>query len=255
MPRGIGIDGCRSGWAAVVIEDSLETAKLVLAANITGLWSQLQPSSREDDLVFIDMPIGLPEGEHGNNNTHSARRSDADCRKLLPAKRKSSVFNTPTRQATYSDTPSETNFAIVQKKLSKQSENIIPKIREVDLFIQANLQKGGNQQPIELIEESHPELNFQRFNANTPLAHNKKTKEGIAERVEILQHAGIPASAIESMLDGARANAVAKDDILDAAVLALAAYSIASGIRTKLKVSPSEQYDHAGVLEMNISYC
>lgn len=250
-PRGIGIDGCRSGWAAVVIEDTLESARLLLACDITELWLQLQPGSNEKELVFLDMPIGLPEGEHGIANTHSTRISDSDCRKLLPAKRKSSVFNTPTRQATYSDTPSEANYAIVQKKLSKQSENIIPKMREVDAFIQTKLQSGIQH----LIEESHPELNFQRFNDNAPLAHNKKTKEGIAERIEILQRAGIPATAIESMLCHSRANAVAKDDILDAAVLALAAYSISSGMRPKLKVSPSEQYDHGGALEMNISYC
>ncbi|SEM51110.1 DUF429 domain-containing protein [Paenibacillus sp. OV219] len=251
MPRGIGIDGCRSGWAAVIMEDSPATTELLLAPNITELWALLQPERCEDILVFIDMPIGLPEGEQGNNNTHSLRISDADCRKLLPVKRKSSVFNTPTRQATYSGTPSETNFAIVQKKLSKQSENIIPKIREVDLFMKANLPYGIQHQ----MEESHPELNFQRFNGNMALTHNKKTKEGIVERSLILQNASIPAAVIESMLSHARANEVSKDDILDAAVLALAAYNISSGIRTKLKVSPSEQYDYAGELEMNISYC
>ncbi|AZN42728.1 DUF429 domain-containing protein [Paenibacillus albus] len=250
MPLGIGIDGCRSGWAAVLIEDSLETIELLLAPNITELWARLQLDC-EDILIFIDMPIGLPEGEQGDNNTHSFRISDGDCRKLLPTKRKSSVFNTPTRQATYSQTPSETNYAIVQKKLSKQSENIIPKIREVDLFMKAKLPHGIQHQ----MEESHPELNFQRFNGNIALQHNKKMKEGIVERLLILQNAGIPAAKIELMLSQARTNAVAKDDILDAAVLALAAYSISSGIRPKLKVSPSEQYDYAGELEMNISYC
>ncbi|MBM7569263.1 DUF429 domain-containing protein [Paenibacillus sacheonensis] len=250
MARGIGIDGCRSGWVAVILDNSVSNVQLITATTFNSLWSAINPKHNHD-YILIDVPIGLPEGIIGTNNTHLDRNCDYDCRKMLIGNRKSSVFGTPTRQATRSSTPSQTNLLINNKKLSKQSEGIIPKIREIDIFI--NSQLTGSIQ--DLMEESHPELCFQRFNNNLGLSYRKKRSIGRSERTNILINAGLTITNINNLLSHYCFNSVAKDDILDAAILALTAFNINSGILPKLKVSNSNQYDYLNSIEMNMSYC
>merc|ERR1712070_431832 len=101
----------------------------------------------------------------------------------LPKGKKSSVFNAPCRQAVRANNyiqAKEINKKILSKSISIQSWNISNKINEVDEFLIKNKNKQLN------IHESHPELCFINLNNEVPLKNNKKTKQGVNERITIL---------------------------------------------------------------------
>ncbi len=258
--RGIGVDGCPGGWAAVVIEGIPHTEQFLsvqaaLYPTLSELWQDLSPNA-PCDRVLIDIPIGLPEGASGLLNDVEDRNCDRDCRKLLPKHRKSSVFPVPARQALRAEDPSAANAAATGRKLSRQTINILPKIRETDDFLASRLRQGL---PVAgLIEESHPELVFARLNSQADGApmHRKKEAEGQRERLEILREAGLPSTETERFFSLFARKQAAKDDLLDAAALAIAAYRIASGISPAKYATQGErrQYDHGGNLEMNVAY-
>lgn len=258
--RGIGIDGCPGGWVAVVIEGTPDTEQLrspyaAVYAALSDLWRDLSPNERHDR-VLIDIPIGLPEGKAGVSNTVEDRNCDRDCRKLLPKRRKSSVFPVPARQALDAEDPSGANAAATGRKLSRQTINILPKIRETDDFLAARLRQGL---PVAgFIEESHPELVFLRLNAKPEEApvHGKKEAQGQLERLEILHEAGLPRTETEKWFALFARKQTSKDDLLDAAALAVAAHRILSGRTTARYVTGNErrQFDYDGRLEMNIVY-
>ncbi|OWR29908.1 hypothetical protein CDO73_12560 [Saccharibacillus sp. O23] len=258
--RGIGVDGCPGGWIAVVLEESGNPqtgGRPELTAgvypDISSLWEALKPLASRD-LVLIDMPIGLPEGADGIRNRVEDRNCDRDCRKLLPKRRKSSVFPVPARQALRSDDPSAANAAATERKLSSQSLNILPKIRELDDFIAQHLtpeESGAFALPL---AESHPEVAFMRLNAGEAPLHGKKTAEGLAERFAILEQAGIKQAESERLTTLFPRKQAACDDLLDAAALAISALRIVSGRSPARRVTEDgrRQFDYDGRLEMNI---
>lgn len=111
-----------------------------------------------DGVIAVDMPIGLPD--EGRRACDSLAR-----RRLGP--RRSSVFPVPTRGALQA-----TSFTEVSG-LSIQGWHLVPKIREVDAGWQPR------------VVECSPELAFAVL-AGAPMAHNKRTPEGRAERLAVL---------------------------------------------------------------------
>jgi predicted RNase H-like nuclease len=105
--------------------------------------------------------------------------------------------------------------------MSKQTYNILPRIREVDHALTPALQRR--------VFETHPELVFARL-AGGPAQHAKRTAQGVRERLRCLRRAwgrALPdAGAARAELGRA---AVAVDDVLDACALALAARAIVLG--------------------------
>lgn len=262
--RGIGVDGCPGGWIAVVLEESgkpyAQTSgqpKLTAAVypDISSLWEALEPLASRD-LVLIDMPIGLPEGADGIRNRVEDRNCDRDCRKLLPKRRKSSVFPVPARQALRSSDPSAANAAATRRKLSSQSLNILPKIRELDDFIAKRLKTEAYDTFALPLAESHPEVAFMRLNAGEAPLEGKKTAEGLAERFAILEQAGIEQAELERLTTLFPRKQAARDDLLDAAALAISALRIVSGRSPARYVTEDgrRQFDYDGRLEMNIVY-
>jgi predicted RNase H-like nuclease len=65
------------------------------------------------------------------------------------------------------------------KGLSQQAWGIAPKIKQVDDAIMPDSQRR--------VFEVHPEACFWALNQRRPMKHNKKTKEGAAERVALLR--------------------------------------------------------------------
>lgn len=184
------------------------------------------------DRIFIDMPIGLPDQEPG-------RDCDQELRKALGRGFSSSVFSPPCREALYAadyQTASQVNARQTGKKLSIQSWNLIPKIRQLDEILQEYPAWRNS------VFESHPEWLFQlagyefdeisgaRIQPSNkklkprPLRYKKKSKEGIQERLRRL--AGEIDNAYEvfaEALNRYQRKDVAKDDILDAMILAVMA--------------------------------
>lgn len=287
--RGIGIDGCPGGWAVVWIEgiegkwlgggtradgewaeatqtdrarsgnqeeDGPHAALAFRSAvypDLRAMWAALRPDPARDR-ILLDMPIGLAEGADGSLNRVEDRRCDRDCRKLLPKRRKSSVFPVPARQALHAADPSAANEAATGRRLSRQSLNLLPKIREVDDLVAGLLARGL---PVSgLLDESHPELAFLRLNGGEAPAHGKKEAAGRQERLEILAAAGLPEAELERLLQTFVRKQAAPDDLLDAAALALCAWRIVSGHSPARGVTEGDrrQHDYDGRVEMNIVY-
>ena len=199
-----GIDGCKVGWISVRIENNKPLFNIV--ENLQEL-----DFIFTNNLTLIDIPIGLP--------FNSRRSCDMEARKVLKPKRFNSVFITPTREAVFANSyeeACENNYRLTGKKISKQAWNICNKIKEVDDFKIKN--------PNVRLRESHPEVFFWALNNKKPCIYNKKKKEGINERLEILDKyvSGI-SKELKSFADASRKKHVAIDDIIDAAVLAYAA--------------------------------
>ena len=134
---------------------------------------------------LIDMAIGLRDSD-------DQIRPDDAARKLL-GKRASTIFSIPCRKAVYADdeaSQKEANIKAFGKSLAKQTLMIIPKIRELDEFLNAHPEYKNR------ILGSHPELDFGRLNGKILMSHKKKP-EGVAEREQILKHwlPGIPMPA------------------------------------------------------------
>ena len=81
------------------------------------------------------MPVGL-QGREGQI------RPDPYARKILKG-RASTVFPVPCRKAVYGETKEErqqANMEVLHKKLTRQTDAILPKMREVDEFLHGHPQ-------------------------------------------------------------------------------------------------------------------
>lgn len=202
----IGIDGCKDGW---IIAD-LDYGQLTVRQ-----FEKLSEFSDEYyvediDKCLIDMPIGLPEKPED-------LRPDAEARKEL-RDRGTTVFPVPCRQAVYKSTEAEQkteNLRILGKSLSKQSTAIIPKIREVDTFLE------DHQEYRKVICESHPEVCFSRLNGGAFLGR-KKEYIGITQRQAILS-GFLQSTVIDDVWSQATGLHCNPDDILDAVCLVVTA--------------------------------
>ncbi len=123
MTLVLGVDGCPGGWCCVAIDaDTTEIA----SAEVHPTFERVLQSPAT--LICVDIPIGLLD-------VPGQRACDVEARRLLGRGRASSVFPPPSRRslsfAEYREA-SDVNFQITERRLSKQSFNISPKVREVD---------------------------------------------------------------------------------------------------------------------------
>lgn len=116
--------------------------------------------------------------------------------------------------------------------LSQQAWRIIPKIKQVDDAITLESQRWAF--------EVHPEVCFWALNQRRPMKHNKKTREGVAERLALLRRA-FP--EIEQHL-AKRPFRVGADDLLDAAV---AAWTALRRNRGQAECVCSAEHDDKGI--------
>ncbi|OXA93391.1 DUF429 domain-containing protein [Flavobacterium hercynium] len=200
----VGIDGCRFGWVAVSLSDNCA----FLFKNLNDLAKYYD----DETLFLIDMPIGLP-------SENIDRKCEIMARKELSAKRKSSLFPVPCREAAYAETyekASQINRKILQKGISKQTWFICSKIKELDeLLLQ-------NQQLQSRFRESHPEVAFHFLNHKLSMEFNKKTEAGQLERLKLLSQFSENIDVIyHNTIQKFKRKDVAKDDIIDALCLAV----------------------------------
>jgi predicted RNase H-like nuclease len=206
----VGVDGCKAGWFVVEIERKGDWT-IDIFQDIGAIWQRV---SKTASLILIDIPIGLPR--------KGTRACDVLARTVLK-KRASSVFPVPCRkalQASKYEDASKINYQESGKKLSVQSWNISSKIKEVDALLTADFKARHH------IRESHPEVCFWALSGGRPMRFNKKTADGHRKRKHILQRL-YPRSKeiIESAMSKFLRKDLAKDDILDALVLAVTALS------------------------------
>ena len=217
----IGVDGCRGGWITCILDhgelrlerfDSLE----VLACHYP-----------EFDAFLIDMAVGL-------RSSADQLRPDDLARKELGQK-SSSIFPIPCRQAVYADSEEkqkQANIRILGKSLSKQTVHIIPKIRQLDVFLSHHPEYKNR------ILESHPEVDFARLNGSVVLTR-KKEYPGLSDRAAILKKY-LPGKDFSGIWEMAKKLQCNPDDLLDAACLAVTAALAASGMCETIPAEPEQ---------------
>jgi predicted RNase H-like nuclease len=195
-----GIDGCRGGWlVAMLPADGPGHGADVRVHPDLGEVAEALRSGRIA-AAAIDIPIGLP--------AKCARACDLEARRLL-GPRRSSMFPAPVRAVlgttSYADACAVSR-AVSGKALSKQLYNIVGKIRAVDRLESPRLQQR--------LFEACPELSFALMDDGRPMRHPKRSAEGRAERVALLeQESGL------GPVDSAPPAGAARDDVLDALAL------------------------------------
>lgn len=217
----IGADGCRGGWIACI----LDHGDLVMKR--FEFIGSLIESYPDFDAFLIDMAVGLRENS-------SQTRPDDFARRELGA-RSATVFPIPSRQAVYAETEEtqkEANILALGKSLPKQTVNIIPKIRELDEFMEANPEYKNR------ILESHPELDFARLNGSVVMSR-KKEFIGFHERARILWRY-INGYSLNGMWEGAKEFNCKPDDMLDAICLAVTAALSGAGMCETIPEDPEQ---------------
>jgi predicted RNase H-like nuclease len=234
---GYGVDGCRAGWFYVGLGE--EGFSQGLVTDLEQLCALLPDHSR----LLLDMPIGLRDQDS------RPRACDTAARKLL-GRRSSSVFGVPGRiilQETDYPRANARSRELCGKGLSKQSFYIMPRIAAVDHLMSQNARARS------LIRESHPELCFWGLSGGIGLVHGKKHPAGFSERLSLLQKldARVPTIVEQALSEHLRRD-VARDDILDACVLAL----VAAGKTSQRSVPGYPEADSRGLpMEIVYGYC
>ena len=212
MVIAVGLDGCPTGWIAVVVEDRR------LAAIDYHRSARAALERYADAAAFaFDIPIGLsPDGK---------READIHARTFLSG-RANSVFWAPLRAVldvdasafrTHREAYAEARRASERasggrQSLSSQSFVLVPKIREVR---EASADDDR-------VFEAHPEVSFAALAGGRSL-RSKKTWDGLMQRRALLSVAGL---AIADLVGEASRHSAA-DDIVDAVACAWTAERIA----------------------------
>ncbi|TCI22264.1 DUF429 domain-containing protein [Exiguobacterium sp. SL-10] len=189
---GVGIDGARGGWVRITY-DSISLC-LTISEKLEDLFI-------EGAVHFVDMPKDLGSIDKPD------RTCDAWMRSRLK-ERKSSVFTPPIQDVLMEASYAEANAKsreLVGKGISKQAWNLVPRIREFQTVTEAD------------VYESHPEVCFAVMTGNEA-RFSKKTEAGELERIELLRRYSKSSPWKWKMSN------VQVDDIIDACMLAVAAY-------------------------------
>lgn len=234
-PRHFGVDGCKGGWFYVCLASGRISHGF--APHIGAILADVTAA----DSVLIDIPIGLLE------DGPDARLCDLQARRLL-GPRASSVFNAPIRGVLDLQNHAQANSfsrELTGKGLSKQTWNICAKIREVDSVLRTDAKAR------EILREAHPELCFFGLAGGKPMRHNKKTDDGIGERLALLErHLPTAKEFVAAALACYPRSQVARDDIVDALACALTA-----SLREHWHSVPAGTERDAEGLEMKMVYC
>jgi len=216
-----GVDGCAAGW--ILARKTRNVGEP--AFSVHADWQTLvNEAAGTTPLIAVDMPIGLSD--------FGRRACDVLARQHLGRPRASSVFAPPRRPMLHFASYEEANhWGKAQGPnggggLSKQAWNLLPKIRQIDHWIDPAKQQ--------FVREAHPELAFQRLSDGEALPP-KRSPEGQQARIALLESAGmLNPSALPKF-----SSSIAKlDDILDAVVLVRTAVSIAEGTASRLIGNP-----------------
>ena len=173
-----GLDGCRAGWVLATVQampaEDGRTPPVEIRV-VDGLETVVDDlASRRLVAAGIDIPIGLPPG--------GPRACDVAARRMLGARR-STIFPSPARAVLAADGYEEAcalSREASGKAISKQTFNILPKIREVDRLLAPAAALQAH------LFEMCPELSFAVL-TGSPMHHAKRTAEGRAERQAALR--------------------------------------------------------------------
>ena len=225
--RYLGIDYCRKGWLAAALDFG------GLSFRYFDTFEELMNAYPDRDACLVNMAVGLPESQ-------ADKRPDNKTRLLLGL-RGSAVAPIPCRQAVYTEGAGEqavVNRKILNMAFSKQTEVLVPRIREVDEFLESHPAYKN------FLCESQPDLCFSRISGE-PIGTRKDALYGVRDRAGILAPY-FPDLTVQRTAELAKANSCRSDDVLDAAVLSLTACMMARGFYETVPEEP--EADRRGLL-------
>ena len=218
--RVLGIDACRIGWVAAVLDDGQATT-----FRVATTLAEMMEACPGAAAIGVDMPLGLL--------AHGWRQADRLAAARLGSHR-SRLFMVPPRAVWKADSYQEAvclcrRLTSPPAGFSRQAWGLREKLLEAnDLYGRAHPK----------LFEVHPEVSFAGLNGGIPVAAGKKTWNGQMIRRALLGDAGIRLT--DDLADAGR---VPADDILDAAAAAWSASRIASGQAVSLPCPPQRGAD------------
>ena len=216
----MGVDGCPAGWCAVRVDmNGLKAPRVEIHRDFQSV---LDAGAQ---VIAVDMPIGF-EDAPGAGGMRLCERLARE--RLGP--RRFSVFPSPLRSALVAeDYPRAValNRDAGGKGISKQTYHLFPKLREIDAVMAPHKES--------FVFETHPETSFAVI-TGAPAAHNKKTADGRAERLVLLERHGLLRDLFEP--HPFKRKDAAPDDLIDAGLCALTALRIAAGTAQSLPEKP-----------------
>ncbi|MGI9606558.1 MAG: DUF429 domain-containing protein [Acidimicrobiales bacterium] len=210
--RALGVDGARGGWlvAEVDLGDPTAAFDFRFQESLHATVRSLRPG----DVMIVDMPIGLSDD--------GDRPVDLIARNRLGSRR-STFFPTPHRASLDAHSWAEANASsriATGRGMSKQSWNLIPKIREIDSLWNDTLEH--------VVLEGHPESSFAEMLAE-PIAAAKRTSGGRRVRRDALSREfGVRIAGLDEV------PARFTIDAIDAAALCWTAMRVADGSAIRL---------------------
>jgi predicted RNase H-like nuclease len=229
----LGLDGCeQNAWVVAESDSEFKKVEFRVVSDLKPLFDE---AARGEVMAVLDVPIGL---------TAESRRCDAEARTLL-GPRHVCVFTPPGRatlDASTFDEATHLNQLHCQRGLTRQGFGILPRVKAVDDLITPEHQSQ--------ISEGHPEVAFAVLNERRPLTHAKDTRGGVQERMALLEAAGVPPfdPAAERRL--LRPAPVDVDDVVDAAIMLVAARDAATREGSQLPHGGGDRDERGLLMEM-----
>ena len=230
-----GVDGCNFGW--VCISKDLENGRL--NSMIFKSAAELFAPTPTPAVFAIDIPIGLTES--------GPRQCDIQARRLLGARRGTSVFPAPIRPVLNVATREEADKihrSIDGRGVNVFSWNLYPRISGIDVELQNNPHLRDK------VYEVHPEISFRAINDGDSIVEAKRNPEGESIRRSLIEsHFG--SGAFDEIRKNHYLKDVANHDINDAFAVLWTAERIFNGKAVSI---PAEmEFDSVG-LRMGIWY-
>lgn len=214
--QSVGIDGAKQGMWVLATCDHNGDLAFELTTDLAPLFGS---AAAGDALIVIDVPIGILSGARAA----TGRRCDRQARAAVGPKRASSVFTPPCREAlgaVSQEQASVRNRQACGLGVSCQAFGILNRIEGVDRLVTPELQHR--------VREGHPEVTFARLNGSL-IEFAKKTREGVRERMAVLDSQGITFdAAAERRRLGAKH--VSVDDLIDAVAMLVSARRIMANV-------------------------
>lgn len=266
-PFAWGVDGCKAGWfwfrlpvlqSVPITWGVANTLKELLDGENRTIGDDgvVLAAPAEDDLMLVDMPIGLPNPDKKGRKCVS-RDCDWEARRRLK-KRGRSVFPVPTRAAMREfeshylanqdrDEKALKLAARLVRPIPPPTAGLFPKLFEVDRLMSTH--RGASK----VVRETHPEVCFWALGPR-PMEYSKREPAGRRERRQVLKHCRPDSvAAIDRALREFPRRDVAEDDMLDAMVCALTAALILEDGGT-LRAMSDDPRTHPDVLPREIVY-
>ena len=224
-----GVDGCRCGWFYIALGSSG-----IIEWGVVSKIEDLVANAQASDRIFVDIPIGLPEGK-------DERPCDKEARRRLGSPRGCSVFRTPVREALNAGDYEEAKRIsrdFTGKAVTTQTFAIMPKILEVDQLL------GTSAMARRIVQEVHPETCFWALAGERPMQYSKKKRPGLEERLDVLE--AIRPTVREEFTRMSAAflrKQVALDDIVDAMAAAITATADWNEFRYLPELRQRDAYD------------